>query len=882
MAPVDFDAVFDGFKPLITTEISPPVGWVLPNRVKFPSYIQETFRYNATKKAPRNLFPYQRFVKDYLQPASPYRGLLLFHELGTGKSCSSIVAAENFMNEMGVVVLLPASLRPNYVNQIRTRCGNTYFSTKQQWQFVSNKDFPGTQEAFSSKTFVPLKLLRKNKGAWVPVTTLGRSFNDLTDQEKRVLNEQLDEMVQMKYEFLNYNGLRSSGVDELEQRNAFDNKVIIIDEVHNFISRTIGGGPKAEGEESIGKRLYKMLIAAKNCKIIALSGTPIINHPFEVSYLLNLLAGMQRRHVFSKVKTDLKDAAKHLDAHPRVDHYTLDAAKQEIAVKLVPSGFAFADKEALLVAKQSPNAKEDATTISELGKVLGVKSTASSPTTRDTFLFPFDKEVFTSTFLDFSTNSVKEPRKMARRMMGLISFFGTFYGDLYPTVLSHKFVAVPMTDTQFKQYEESRLEELKIERRSKQQGSNDPFSKVPQVYRAYSRALCNFAFPESIKRPFPSRMSMMEKEMDVSEGEAESPDTSSASRSTVYNTKLAEAIKALEASGTLQKDKLGELSPKFLAFLRLVNKCPGKALVYSQFRVVEGLGILAMVLEANGWCELRLKKTTGGVWDVADTSQNKKPKFFQYRNNDETKIILQIFNNNFENVPASLLEKLGATSNLRGELVKLAMITQSGAEGISLKHVREVHILEPYWNEIRINQVIGRAVRAESHKELPPPERNVQVYRYMAKITPKQVKASKTLQNKDDGKSTDEHIYGIAERKAKIIKAVEEVMKSAAVDCMIHKRYHPGVECLYFPENAPLEALAYELDLSKDESNAEYAQRVKPSTRVHTGFRDCGLDGVRYAYSSDDKTLYDLEAYKQGKLVKMGSLKKVGDAWRVV
>jgi hypothetical protein len=374
---------------------------------------------------------------------------------------------------------------------------------------------------------------------------------------------------------------------------------------------------------------------------------------------------------------------------------------------------------------------------------------------------------------------------------------------------------------------------------------------------------------------------MMEKEMDVAEGEADA-DTSSANRSTVYHTKLAEAIKALEASGALKKDKLGELSPKFLAFLRLVNKCPGKALVYSQFRVVEGLGILAMVLEANGWCELRLKKTSAGVWDVADTSANNKPKFFQYRNNDETKIILQIFNNNFENVPASLLEKLGATSNLRGKLVKLAMITQSGAEGISLKHVREVHILEPYWNEIRINQVIGRAVRAESHKELPPPERNVQVYRYMAKITPKQVKASKTLQNKDDGKSTDEHIYGIAERKAKIIKAVEEVMKSAAVDCMIHKRYHPGVECLQFPQNAPPDALAYELDLSKDESNAEYAQRVKPSTRVRAGFRDCGLDGVRYAYSADDKTLYDLEAYKQGKLVKMGTLKKVGDAWRVV
>lgn len=873
----DFDAVFDGFKPFITTEISPPVGWVLPNRIKFPRYVQDTFRYSATKKAPRNLFPYQRFIKDFLQPASPYRGLLLFHELGTGKSCSSIVAAENFMNDMGVVVMLPASLKPNYVNQIRTMCGNTYFSTKQQWRFVGNKEFPGTLEAFSSKTFVPTRLLRKNKGAWVPVTALGKSFDDLGDAEKRVLNEQLDEMVMAKYEFVHYNGLRSAAVDELEGRNAFDDKVVIIDEVHNFISRTIGGGPaKADGDESIGKRLYKMLIAAKNCKIIALSGTPIINHPYEVSYLLNLLSGVQRRYVFTKVKTDLKVAGELLDAHPRVDHYEVDAAKHEVVVKLVPPGFAFADKDALLVAKGA-EVKEDDVVVAELGAALAARG---QPVTRDSFLFPFEKDAFTSTFLDFDNNSVRQPRKMARRMMGLISFFGTFYGDLYPTVLPHKVVAVPMTDTQFKQYEESRLEELKIERRGKQQGSGDPFSKVPQVYRAYSRALCNFAFPESIKRPFPSRMSMMEKEMDVDDDASQSGEVGS--KSTVYHNKLAEAIQALGNSGALKADKLGELSPKFLAFLRLVNKCPGKALVYSQFRVVEGLGILAMVLEANGWCELRLKKTGAGVWDVAEESANNKPKFFQYRNNDETKVVLQIFNNNFENVPAALVEKLGGGSNLRGKLVKLAMITQSGAEGISLKHVREVHLMEPYWNEIRINQVIGRAVRAESHKELPADERNVQVYRYTAKITPKQVKASKTLQNKDDGKSTDEHIYGIAERKAKIIKAVEDVMKSAAVDCMIHKRYHPGVECLAFPDNAAPDALAYDLDLSKDESNAEYAQKVAPKTRMRKGFRDCGLEGVRYAYSDEDKTLYDLEAYKQGKLVKMGALRKVGDAWRVV
>ena len=56
------------------------------------------------------------------------------------------------------------------------------------------------------------------------------------------------------------------------------------------------------------------------------------------------------------------------------------------------------------------------------------------------------------------------------------------------------------------------------------------------------------------------------------------------------------------------------------------------------------------------------------------------------------------------------------------------MITASGAEGISLKNVRYVHIMEPYWHPVRKDQVIGRARRICSHKDLPFNERNVKIF----------------------------------------------------------------------------------------------------------------------------------------------------------
>jgi SNF2 family DNA or RNA helicase len=58
------------------------------------------------------------------------------------------------------------------------------------------------------------------------------------------------------------------------------------------------------------------------------------------------------------------------------------------------------------------------------------------------------------------------------------------------------------------------------------------------------------------------------------------------------------------------------------------------------------------------------------------------------------------------------------------------MISPAGAEGINLRNVRQVHIMEPYWNEVRIEQVIGRAIRQCIHKDLPMEERNVDVFRY--------------------------------------------------------------------------------------------------------------------------------------------------------
>ena len=64
----------------------------------------------------------------------------------------------------------------------------------------------------------------------------------------------------------------------------------------------------------------------------------------------------------------------------------------------------------------------------------------------------------------------------------------------------------------------------------------------------------------------------------------------------------------------------------------------------------------------------------------------------------------------------------------------IIMGTSAAAEGITLANVRHVHLMEPHWSPARHDQVIGRAIRINSHITLPEAERTVRISFYMSVI----------------------------------------------------------------------------------------------------------------------------------------------------
>jgi hypothetical protein len=150
---------------------------------------------------------------------------------------------------------------------------------------------------------------------------------------------------------------------------------------------------------------------------------------------------------------------------------------------------------------------------------------------------------------------------------------------------------------------------------------------------------------------------------------------------------------------------------------------------------------------------------------------------------------------------------------MRGEICRVIGITGAGAEGISLKCCRAVHIMEPYWNNVRLEQVKGRAIRICSHKDLPFDERTVDLYTYYTTFSEEQLDSKKidtTIVNSDSyaftdnkGKiiktipiTSDQNIFMISSKKDKVNQAILTVMKESAVDCTLNAGENDPVECV--------------------------------------------------------------------------------------
>lgn len=898
--------------------------YVLPNRKAFADYIARLFlrsrqkdrdpldqfdsdadlcmkRADASKNT-TELLPHQKLVRDYLLAETPYRGLLFYHGLGTGKTCSAIGVAESLLSNRKVVVLLPASLQDNFRQELR-KCGDPIYIQSNHWQvhiLRSEADWEFPTSMGISDTFL------RNQGRYfTTVPNMEPNWRTLPLDIQKGINDQISDLIDSRYTFINYNGLNSESVmkivpdEDPSKSTVFNNRVIIIDEAHNLISRIVN-------KSDIARRIYDAIYHAKNCKVVALSGTPIINRPNEIAYLMNLLRGPIERIVLPVKAIDVWNESgmtAFFRKLPEVDTIEYNSIKRQILLTRNPENFksVYNDKGERIAVKYTPE-------LPMLSVSDWVKSFTSSfqssfkgamfgePSMETLECLPTSLEEFASTFLDGLT--IKNAFMFQRRIQGLVSYFKGADERMIPKrVDDDKMLEqIPMSDEQFVRYLELRWEEIQSESKKAQKGVaalNEDFSS----YRVMSRLVCNYAVPKELR------------------GTAKDRDEKEEIDKQAILAKLKE-----NPDRFLSEAGLASYSPKLQKMLRNVRENIGtldtgfrNQFIYSQYEELEGLGIFAAILEANGFQQYRLIKENGMY--IEDPAMDPtKPAFAMYTSKTkETREMLRyIFNEDYpllnRDFPAHAQSIRDSIAKRGGKhLLCIMMGTSAAAEGLTLLNVRNIHIMEPYWNPARHDQVIGRGIRICSHSSrhlidgttvpVPLEERTIRVSFYMSVFTPDQsggiefpnivpIRRADTLpkyyaMKEDTGRppdvfmSSDEFLYEISFEKERLAKALTMLLKQAAVDCEVHRKLHsreqPVIQCLRFDSASKPEDLAFHSNKKDDEPDDTYMRNTVRKTRH---LQKVKIKDFLFLLDKDSKEVFDLPSYELDaqRLLKVGSL----------
>ena len=872
------------------------MGYVLPNRKAFADSITRTLLKYRKRPADdedkdvdlctgiggtnvRELLPHQKVVRDYLLMETPYRGLLLYHGLGSGKTCSSIAVAESLVSERKVFVMLPASLESNYRGELR-KCGDPLYIYDQNW---SQQALTDDTRAMAKKLGISDGFLDRNRTFFTTSPGQEANYDKLPKTAQDIIARQIDDIIDQRFTFIRYNGLSSANIGKYvpaDGSNPYENSVVIIDEVHNFISRIVG-------KSDIAWKLYDAIYTARNCKVVALSGTPVINRAHELAYLMNLLRGPLER-ITIPLKTiptwDEQKMLAVLRGIPDMDTIEFNSVKKYLLLTRNPPHFRSVynekgDRIAVQYAKEmtyTPVAVDWVATwkdkfATDLG---GAELATERISTERLECLPSDPDEFAKLFLDGL--NIKNALLFQRRIQGLVSYFKGADERMLPRrVDDDKLLEeVPMSNEMFNRYLAVRYEEIRRDARRKLNPVREDDAEM-KTFRVNSRLACNYAIPPELRK-----------------GDAEATDE----EAPPPKEDILAAIKAAPDRYLTEK-ALEVYSPKMLRIFKNLMASLGEGetrnsqLLYSFFRNLEGLGVFSAVLEANGWQQYKIVKEAN-QWIEDPSLDAEKPAFAFFTGNEnmeEREYMRQIFNTKYsDDFPPSLKASVSAAPKKK---LCLFMITAAGAEGITLVNVRHVHIMEPHWNPARHDQVIGRAIRICSHATLPLAERTVRVSFYLSTFTESQSKSTESANNvvmvrrtdtntlRYKGESptelfmtTDEYLYETCFEKEKVNQKLGHLLKQAAIDCEVHRKLHsretPVIACMRFDSTVMGEDLAFRPNYRQDDLDSTYLRNLQRKKRR---VQKVSIKGMVFLFDPDTKEVFDGPAFEDGqRLLRMG------------
>ncbi len=508
--------------------------------------------------------------------------------------------------------------------------------------------------------------------------------------------------------------------------------------------------------------------------------------------------------------------------------------------------------------------------------------------------FPTSENKFNELYVNksgFRSINGENKNLFQRRIMGLVTYYAGATQDIFATQETIS-VDVEMSDHQKDVYKY--FEELENKIITKKTSANKKVSS----YMSYTRQSCNFVFPSiddnitGEDRPRPTNFKLSDREADrIMQTKIDKIENYTAKKMQIdnylnavkkYCSTFENYVKSVQnKSDNIMQDYkifvdkykgdfvefnkhhknktniyelLYKCSPKFMNVIFNLLMSEGPVLVYSNYVLVEGFQIFKIYLSVFGF----------SIFDEKENiykNKSMKYRYVEYHGQiekEQRKVQLDNFNNKL---------------NIKGEYIKIIMISPAGAEGISLMNTLQVHIMEPFWHEVRIEQMIGRAIRQCSHADLPREKRHVKVYRY------------KSVRKNGKKKTADEFLEDNARGKKGLIESFYDTIKEVAVDCELFKNHNMTTneyKCFKFNEEALFDKQigpAYKEDIYDDMkantgSNAINSstirikvQKIKAVILKNNEGKNVYTEPTEYWMYRNTGVVYDLELhYAVGKI----------------
>jgi len=602
----------------------------------------------------------QKFLKKLISTETPYRSIYLYHGVGVGKTCASIQIAHNFKNyyKKKVLVLLPSStLKSNYKKEL--------FNIAK----YSNED----------------DNIDQCLGNYYLHQIIGRQKLDT----KQII-EKSNKLINNEYEFLGYQEFVNK-LEKLEKnspskkiylqkiKDYFDDRVIIVDEIHNM--RMI---KDKELGKKVPKKFHYVLDKLSNNVLVLLSATPMFNDYKEIKFILNTLL--------------INNKDKQIDKNLSI--FNNNKLNEEFKKILIKSSNKF------------------------ISYMRG-----ENPYTFPIRLYPSinkDKNLLKTN--DYPIKDINNNNIPDNEQIKYLELMQTKMSSLQNTI--YNTINIDEDEESDKVDLQQRVQVSNIIFPNKNILDND--NKIKDTFdikNCYGKT----GFDKIFNKKDDKRMKIQyKKEILDNYGEI------------------------------LDNNNISKYSPKIKLLIDYIKKSEGIILVYSRY-IYSGIVPIAVALEHNGY----KKYNNNNILNNSKNSSTTKHLGNYIIISGDSKLSPNI---------AKEIAIANDKDNKDGNNIKVIIISESGTEGLDFKNIRQVHILEPWYNVNRLEQIIGRAVRNYSHYDLPEAKRNSTIYQYV------------NLCNNTDVESIDFRMYRISENKQKNISKIEKIMKENSIDCNLNEK----------------------------------------------------------------------------------------------